>query len=122
MSDLDEARADFDRLHEEIFAFQDPNSQVQFVSWRADVSCKLREQDLSSLSDEKIYDTEIATERKAYFEDTGIVETKVVRFRDMKRDLLIDGPAIVESPLTTVVVDPGATVIRKGSGSLVITP
>ena len=32
------------------------------------------------------------------------------------------GPAIIESPFTTVVIDPGARVVRKRSGSLVITP
>ena len=32
------------------------------------------------------------------------------------------GPAIVESPVTTVVVDPGATVERRPSGSLALVP
>jgi N-methylhydantoinase A len=35
---------------------------------------------------------------------------------------VLAGPAIVESPFTTVVIDPGAEAVRRGSGTLVITP
>jgi N-methylhydantoinase A len=31
------------------------------------------------------------------------------------------GPAIIESPFSTIVVDPGSTATRRVSGSLVVT-
>jgi N-methylhydantoinase A len=34
----------------------------------------------------------------------------------------VDGPAIIESSFTTVVIDPGAKAERRPSGSLLITP
>jgi len=34
----------------------------------------------------------------------------------------VSGPAIIESPFTTVVIDPGATAERRASGSLSIDP
>jgi hypothetical protein len=40
----------------------------------------------------------------------------------MARDVSYAGPVIVESPVTTVVVDPGAVAWRTTRGSLVITP
>ena len=43
-------------------------------------------------------------------------------FEEMESNVPLKGPAIIESPLTTVVIEPGSEVVRKESGSLVITP
>jgi N-methylhydantoinase A len=51
-----------------------------------------------------------------------MVYAHVELFDGMKLNVNLEGPAIVESPLTTVVIDPGARAVRKESGSLVITP
>ena len=40
----------------------------------------------------------------------------------MNVDEEIKGPAIIESAFTTVVIDPGAIVTRRESGSLSINP
>jgi len=117
-----QVRADFDRLHEEIFAYHDEDSEVQFVGWRATASCKLGEGELGKLAKDTIYEAELRPSRKAYFADTGLVDTRVVLFETMAPDDPLEGPAIIESPLTTVVIDPGAKVVRRGTGSLVITP
>jgi N-methylhydantoinase A len=50
------------------------------------------------------------------------VKARVESFETMKRNVSLRGPAIIESPFTTVVIDPGAKVVRKKSGTLVITP
>jgi N-methylhydantoinase A len=115
-------REDFDRLHEEVFAFRDLGSDVQFVGWRAAVRCKLRERNLGKLGKDRTYQTKVPRSRKAYFNGVGMVETRVGLFETMKSNVPLDGPAVIESPLTTVVIEPGATVVRKRSGSLVITP
>jgi len=120
--DVTRVREDFDQLHEEVFAFRDPDSEVQFVGWRATVRCRLREQDLGKLAKDKPYTAEILPSRKAYFSDTGMVDTKVELFEAIEPEVAREGPAIIEAPLTTVVIEPGATVVRKRSGSLVITP
>jgi len=120
--DVHRVREDFDRLHEEVFAFRDPDSTVQFVGWRATVRCKLRERDLGSLAKDKFYEVSVPPSRKAYFTGTGMTETRVEVFETMKPNVPLEGPAIIESPLTTVVIEPGAKVVRKRSGSLIITP
>jgi N-methylhydantoinase A len=40
----------------------------------------------------------------------------------MAVDERIEGPAIVESSFTTIVLNPGASAVRAASGSLVIAP
>ncbi|MEE9275181.1 MAG: hydantoinase/oxoprolinase family protein [bacterium] len=115
-------REDFDRVHEEIFAIRDPDSEVEFVGWRAIARCRLRGEKLGKLGHERAYEMEVPPSRTAYFNGTGRVKTRVELFERMKTNASLKGPAIIESPFTTVVIDPGASVVRKRSGSLVITP
>jgi N-methylhydantoinase A len=120
--DIARAREEFDRLHEEVFAFRDPTSEVEFVGWRATARCKLREEKLGKLQHEKLFEKKLSPRRKAYFEGKGVVDARVLLFESMKPNVTVRGPAIVESPFTTVVIEAGAKVVRKRSGSLVITP
>lgn len=115
-------RQDFDKMHEEVFAFRDPGSEVQFVGWHATARCKIRERELGRLGKDKAYAARVPHTRQAYFSGTGMVEALVEFFDTMKPDVPLVGPAIVESPFTTVVIDPGATVVRRNSGNLAITP
>ncbi len=120
--DLARVRGEFDRLHEEIFAFRDPGAEVEFVGWRATARCRLRGKRLGRLGHEKQFEKDLAPRRKAFFGGNGMVDTRVVLFETMKPGAALRGPAIIESPFTTVVIDPGARAVRKRSGSLVITP
>ena len=43
-------------------------------------------------------------------------------FEAIEPERVIEGPAIIESPFTTVVVNPGATAQRRASGSLSLDP
>lgn len=115
-------REAFHRAHQEIFGFGDPDSAVEFVGWRATARCRLRGTGLGRLAREKEHRTKLASSRKAYFSDTGLVDARIELFETLPPDRRLKGPAIIESPFTTVVVDPGAEVVRKPSGSLVIVP
>jgi len=44
----------------------------------------------------------------------------VFRFEAIPADVAITGPAIVESSFTSIVIDPGATAVRDGLGTLII--
>ncbi len=112
----------FHRAHEEIFGFADPRSAVEFVGWRATVRCRLRAKGLGRLARETGYQVTLPPARKAYFAGTGLVQTRIALFDALRPDQSLKGPAVIESPFTTVVIDPGATVVRKRSGTLVITP
>ncbi len=121
-NDVARVREAFDCAHEEIFAIRDPGSGVEFVGWRATVRCRLRKGKIGRLAKEKGYAMMVPRSRKAYFSGMGMVEARVESFDSIKPNFPLKGPAIVESPFTTVVIDPGAEVVRRRSGSLVITP
>jgi len=61
-------------------------------------------------------------QREAYFPQVGVVEAPVRHFDTLPLGHRLAGPAIIESSVTTVVVDPGATVERTAIGSLLIEP
>jgi N-methylhydantoinase A len=52
--------------------------------------------------------------------DGGWAEVPVLAFDDLVPGRHVAGPVLVESPVTTVVVDGGAVLTRQPSGSLVI--
>lgn len=111
----------FHCAHEELFAVRDPASVVEFVSWTATVRCRLRENDNASqaaLVDNVVCDNI----RPVYFAGEGWLATPVRRFDTIACGEKLEGPAIVESPFTSIVLDPNAIAERRASGSLSITP
>ncbi|MBR72630.1 MAG: 5-oxoprolinase [Rhodospirillaceae bacterium] len=117
-ADVEKLRKDFHRTHKEVFAISDETSEVEIVGWRANVSCKLRENTnlkvMETISGNKVEDN-----RKAFFGSVGLVDSNVYRFEDMKDNVRVVGPSIIESSFTTIVVDPGSEAFRNTRGSLI---
>ena len=60
--------------------------------------------------------------RSVFFSGVGAVDAAIWRLEAMSVGTQIEGPAIVESSFTTIVLNPGAHAERASSGSLVIVP
>jgi N-methylhydantoinase A len=112
---------DFHAAHEDLFAVRDNDAPVEVVTWRAHARCSLRHRGLSSARPEPSA-REMAPSRDAFFPGVGTVETPVVEHDALPIGERRVGPLIVESPVTTVVLDERAAVERKASGSLSVTP
>lgn len=121
--DVEQLRRDFHALHEAIFAISDRASPIELVAWRARPRCRLRAPAaVPARGDGHHTATRAGGSRPAYFEQTGLVETKVRLLEALEPGNILTGPAIVESPVTTVIIDPGASVERTHTGSLSIVP
>ena len=110
---------DFHAAHKSLFAFDDPDSPIEIIGWSAKASCRFNETTglrLAHLNDAGPKEGR----RRAYFAATGWGDVAVHQFESLREGEKIIGPAIVESALTTVVVDPGAVAVRRPSGSLSI--
>lgn len=114
-------RADFDARHETLFAHSDPESDVEIIAWHARVACRLRDSPIGRVAGES-FDKSSGKRRKIYFAGSGWHETPVVRLSELSVEQHIDGPAIVEAPFMTIVVNPGMTAERTEAGSLVVRP
>ncbi len=121
-ADLERLRANFDQTHKEIFGFCDPDSEVDFIGWRAIARCRVGPGRLGRLSDAGDPGATGTTKRKACFDGRRPAATPIHPFASMKRKDRLAGPAIVESPYTTVVIEPGAVAEHSASGSLIVTP
>jgi N-methylhydantoinase A len=117
LADLIEA---FHRSHEEVFAVSDPSSAIEFVGWTVAASACIRPERAPRIHEELTGRSDGV--RVAYFPGHGSIETSVRRFEWLAVGETVVGPAIVESSFTTVVVDPGASAVRRPSGSLSVHP
>jgi N-methylhydantoinase A len=117
-ADVEALREDFHRTHAEIFAHADPDADVEVVTWRARVCCRLREPgfDRAPIT----ADRHPGALRRVYFTQTGYVEAEIRRFEALLPGEALQGPAVIESALTTIVVDPEATAWRTKTGSIMI--
>jgi N-methylhydantoinase A len=120
-ADRQALEANFHIAHEALFAVADPGSPIEIVSWQVQASCRLREPGLPRLA-ERTGGARDLGERLVYFGAAGHCRTPILDVDAMPVDTTMAGPLIVESPFTTVVVDPGASCRRTASGSLVIDP
>jgi N-methylhydantoinase A len=112
---------DFNRAHEEIFAFSDPQSPIEVIAWRAAVRCAA-----AAGAELRLADTPTAARlgkcRRAFFPRGGWIEVPVLAFGEIEPGARNTGPAIVESPFTSIVIDPSAAFSRSASGDLIVEP
>ena len=111
---------DFHRAHEQIFAFP-IRTRVEVIAWRASVRSKTGLDTNLTLSQSGTRSSN-ARSRRAYFASIGWAEAPRFEFRDLAIGKQLQGPAIVESPFTSVVIEPGATFSRTEVSNLMLKP
>jgi N-methylhydantoinase A len=116
--DLNRLCEDFHAVHRDVFAIADEGSPIEFQSWHARVRCRLAE---PAAPQAEVIASEPA-EREIYLPGVGPLKAAVWRIESVPLDEPIAGPAIVEMPTTTVLIDPEASFARRKSGTLRILP
>jgi N-methylhydantoinase A len=120
-SDLATLIEAFHRKHEEIFAFRDPGSPIECVTWIARIRCRLREKEIGRIVIDGV-EREHTGNREAYFSGVGWTDTPLYRLEALQPEIVHQGPSIVESPFTSVVIDPMSVFKLTHGGSLVVSP
>ena len=118
LADLVEA---FHMAHEEVFAIRDAGSHIEIMAWVANVRCRLRE-DAGSAPETAAGDGASLPAREVHFAGHGKTLTEIRNLDSIAVGDTIQGPAIIESPFSAIVVDPGASATRRPSGSISIDP
>jgi N-methylhydantoinase A len=118
--DVEEMRQDLHAARIEVFGTSDPGAPAHVVTWRARVGCRLREGDPGLLRSSRSLPPANGS-RQAYFPRIGLVPTTVRLLHSIAEGEALTGPAIVETPVTTIVVGPGASATRTAAGSLLVT-
>ena len=113
---------DFHAAHQKRYAVSDPTSYIECTDWRVlgigDMpEMVLKEQPHTGEDASKA----LKGKRDAYFEEVGgFTEAAVYDGEKLSSGMRIDGPAIIESPLTTTVVIPDCKVTINQLGSYVM--
>ncbi|WP_416841412.1 hydantoinase/oxoprolinase family protein [Haloferax sp. DFSO52] len=106
---LSELRDAFDRRHEELYTYAEPETAVDLINIESIAYGAVTPPDVEGVlsSDNELSDA-ISGTRDAYFERAGgFVETTVYDGSLVPAGAELDGPAIVEEDTTTIVVNPG---------------
>ncbi|GAY07611.1 hydantoinase/oxoprolinase family protein [Pseudonocardia sp. N23] len=109
----------FHKMHEKLFAISDPGSDVEIVGWRVRAACRTRTTPLGQVESGPARPRTRRT-RRVYFAGHGLVDAAVRAQDDIAPGEVVEGPAIVETPVTVVVVAPDATATRASTGALVL--
>lgn len=109
----------FHKMHEKLFAISDPSSVVEVVGWRVRASCQTRTAPLGRV-ESGTSRPRSRRSRPVYFHDHGLVEALVLSYDELAPADVIEGPAIVETPVTVVVVNPDSTATRSSTGALIL--
>ena len=113
---------EFHRVHERVFAITDSGQAVECLNWRGRLIASV---DAPSLEPTRAAGAGFATAdrlRPAYFGRGGAVETPVYLGERLPVGALINGPAIIEEPTSTLVINPGACARVSAGGRYILTP
>ncbi len=108
----------FHEVHRQVFAVQDPGSPLEISGWTARVRCRLRAAGLPRLAVDSSHG--VPVRRRARFDGVGWIEVAVYRFTDLIVGVEQSGPAIIETPFTTIVLQPGSRFHTTAAGSVVV--
>ena len=110
----------FHDAHERTFAVREPGQVVELQYWKGRLTAPLDAPELASTAVESDGPTAPPVVRDCYFEETGAVATPCHGPAALAPGMTIEGPGILEEPITTVVVPPGCRATVTALGSFVI--
>lgn len=113
---------DFHRVHQRVFGISDPCELVEFDNWGVQAIAKMPEV-IIKVNPHSGEDPACAfiNNRKAYYKELGgLFETPVYCGEKLFHGCLINGPAIIQEPITTIVVFPGSCVTVSKWGNYLI--
>jgi N-methylhydantoinase A len=114
--DLRRLSAEFHKVHRDVFAIADESSMIEFESWHARASCRLQEPARPEVV--RRSDGRPTGKREVFLPDYGKTPMNVWRLDSLPVLTAMQGPAIVESETTTVVIEPNVTFVLQPSGTL----
>lgn len=112
----------FHALHEAVYAVRSGSDPIEITEWNLQAVGRLADVDLPKIeSGGRVRDKAVKTSRQAYFRELGkVADVPVFDGRFFPVGERIAGPAIIDEPLTTIVVPPDAAVTMSEYGNYLI--
>jgi N-methylhydantoinase A len=106
-ADLDATIEAFHLEHERVFAVKEPGQQIECVYWRGRLTALLDGPPLSKIAAHEAALPAARIRSAAFFAGHGELETPRYHGEGLTPGMVVDGPAIIDEPTTTIVVYPG---------------
>lgn len=110
----------FHAVHERILGVRDTASPVECLNWRGRVSCRMGDVPLPRRQAAAAVPAVPDSRRLAWFGAAEGEDCTIYRGATLLPGATIAGPAIIEEPTTTVVINPGMTCRVSAAGNYVI--
>lgn len=104
--DVNKLISAFHEVHERVFAVHDKESQIECLNWKGRARISLGSVETSTRSSTKNKTPTPVSHRSAYFGKIGKIDTPIYQGESLLPGARITGPAIIEEPTTTLVVNP----------------
>jgi N-methylhydantoinase A len=112
----------FHRRHQELYTYAERHNPVEVVNIESTISGLVEKPPARTLPGGGSAEEAVSSRRPAIFSADGeAITVPVYDGRRLRAGHVITGPAIVEEPTTTIVVEPGWTAVLHESGSYVLT-
>ena len=118
--DVDALVAAFHDVHERVFAVRDVESQVECLNWKGRARVRLAHPPEINTPTTATGDNKPIATRPAYFGPAGRIETPIYHGHELSPGAHILGPAIIEEPTTTLVVNPGMSARLSDAGNYLL--
>jgi N-methylhydantoinase A len=119
--DVEALVEEFHRMHDRVFAVKDVGQAVECLNWRGRLIAGVNAPSLEPARAVVTGKARADRTRQAYF-GAGPVATPVYLGEQLETGAVIEGPAIIEEPTSTLVVYPGARARVSAGGRYILTP
>ena len=120
-SDVEALIEAFHQMHDRVFAVTDIGQPVECLNWRGRLIADVNAPSLDPARGGDRVDASADRVRPAYFGDQEL-DTPIYLGQSLNPGSVVDGPAIIEEPTTTLVVHPGASARVSTGGRYILTP
>lgn len=119
-ADVEAMEEAFHVTHERVFAVREPGQSIECINWKVRARAQRETPPLRARPVEPNVQMETGSNGQAYFAESGWLETPRYSGANLKPNDVIEGPAIVLEPTTTLVVNPNSKVRVTGLGNYII--
>mgnify|MGYP001485579821 CR=1 FL=1 len=117
--DVEALRQEFHRQHQRVFQVNDPGQDIEMLVWKLRVTAEIEKPTVPAPEPATAPPTAVR-HRDVLFAFADAPGTPVYAGETLAPMAVLEGPAIILEPTTTLVVDPGATVTVAHNGDYII--
>ncbi|MCW2951929.1 MAG: hypothetical protein JWQ48_1099 [Conexibacter sp.] len=111
----------FHAAHRRIFAVDEPGQYLECLVWKARATAELAKPSVAGRPIAADAGGAPVATAPAYFRETGALDVPRFDGARLPRGAVLDGPAVIREPTTTIVLPPGARATVTESGNYMIT-